>query len=151
MTQLYPWQEKLLELIKKEEDRIVYYIYDPVGNHGKSSFVRYCTVYGHAMSIPPINDSKDLCQAVCSMGESTCYFMDMPRAMPKDKLQSLYAAIEQVKSGTVYDTRYKFKQLLMDPPNVVIFANTMPNTEMLSKDRWIVYTINDLDLMALPL
>lgn len=151
MTNLYPWQEKLLELIKTEEDRIIHYIYDPDGNKGKSSFVRYCTVYKHALSMPPINDAKDICQAVCSMGESPCYFIDMPRSMPKDKLQSLYAAIEQVKTGTVYDTRYKFKQLIMDPPNVVIFANVLPNYALLSKDRWTMWTIEELDLKALPL
>lgn len=151
MTQLFPWQEKMLELIKIEEDRIIHYIYDPNGNNGKSSFVRYCDVYGHGKFIPPINDAKDVCQAVCCLGEQKCYFLDMPRSMPKDKLQSLYAAIEQVKSGSVYDTRYKLKQLIMDPPNVVIFGNQMPNIELLSVDRWRIYTIQDSDLKALPL
>lgn len=143
IKQLRPWQEELMGIMMEDEDRCVYILYDPVGNSGKSIFARYMQVHGHAQQVPPLNDNKDIMQLIMCMEESRAYIMDMPRCMNKDRLYGVYSAIETLKSGWVYDTRYKFKQRLFDPPTVLVFTNVLPDRGMLSKDRWVLYMIGE--------
>jgi len=146
IKELYKWQSKLIEIIKVYDPRRINYIYDPHGNQGKSIFQRYCMVYGHGQIIPFCNDYKDMLRMVMDIPECKCYIIDMPRAINKEKLNQLYSAIETVKGGYAYDDRYHFRQKMFDPPNIVVFANILPNREYLTQDRWRIWEIIDGDL-----
>lgn len=143
ITNLLPWQEELLYIIKIYEPRKINIIYDPDGNSGKTTFTRYCMVNGFGQILPFCNDFKDIMRMVMDMPESKCYFMDMPRAIKKEKLYQLYSGIETVKNGYAYDDRYHFKQKLFDPPNIVVFTNVMPELDLLSQDRWVIWKITN--------
>jgi len=146
MKELYPWQAKLLKIIQVYDPRRIQYVFDPEGNKGKTGFQRYCMVYGYGQIIPFCNDYKDLLRMVMDMPENKCYIIDMPRAINKEKLFQLYAAIETVKGGYACDDRYHFKQKIFDPPNIVVFANMLPNRDLLTGDRWRFWEIIDGDL-----
>ena len=143
VERLRPWQQSLLEMIKVYQQRKVYVIYDPAGNSGKSTFTRWCMCYKQARKIPFANDFKDLLRMVCDMPVAKAYIFDMPRAINKEKLFQFYAGVEEIKSGYAYDDRYKFKEIIFDPPNIVIFTNALPDESLLSRDRWSIFSIID--------
>lgn len=140
--ELRDWQITMFNLIQKEENRIVHVIYDQIGNNGKSTFVRYCGVHGYGKKIPMCNDYKDIMRMVMDMPKQKAYFIDMPRAMNKERLFQFYSAIEEVKGGYAYDDRYQFKDEYFDPPNIVIFCNSLPDRSLLSGDRWKIWGID---------
>lgn len=79
---------------------------------------------------------------VCDMPTSTCYLIDLPRAMKKTNMVGLFSAIEEIKSGYAYDDRYKFVEKFFDCPNIWVFTNYIPDSEYLSADRWKIWQIN---------
>lgn len=148
IEKLLDWQQSMLDVIKVYNSREINIVIDTKGNNGKSTFTRYCMCYGYGQIIPFVNEFKDMMRMVCDMPISKCYFIDMPRAIKKDKLYQLYSGIEMVKTGYAYDDRYKFKQILFDPPNIVVFTNHIPDLNMLSKDRWCLWAINQHKMLV---
>jgi len=79
---------------------------------------------------------------VCDMPTARMYLVDMPRSLNKDRLYQFYSGIETIKDGYAYDDRYKFKEKFFDCPNIWIFSNILPDMDMLSKDRWKLWSID---------
>lgn len=140
---LYPWQKSIINKCDIWDTRTINMIVDTTGNIGKSVLVGYMRVYGLARKIPVLNDYKDVMRMVMDQAVSRCYLIDMPRAMKKDKLGQLYTAIEEIKSGYAFDDRYSFKERFFDCPNMWIFTNTMPDFSLLSRDRWVLWEVNE--------
>ena len=141
INELLPWQNTLMEISKKRELRKINVILDIRGNIGKTTFTRYMMWNKLARIIPFCNDYKDILRMVMDMPESPTYIIDMPRAINKEKLHSLYSAIETVKGGYAFDDRYNFRDKLFNPPNIFVFSNCLPDSEMLTKDRWILWDV----------
>jgi len=148
IDKLYPYQQTIYNSINQFESRQINLIYDPKGNNGKSSIAAVCELYGGGIDMPPINDMKELMQVICD----ECYertrnpgvvLIDLPRALDKTRLYGIYSAIEQVKKGKLYDTRYHFRKWWINSPQIWVFTNIMPDLNMLSQDRWNVFTIDD--------
>lgn len=146
---MYPWQRHIYESGSVPDWRAVDLLYDPLGARGKSTVSLLTMVEGKGIVIPPVNDAKELMQSVCDMCMSTGerspgpFFLDMPRAMGKDKLFGIYSAIEQIKNGYLYDFRYSFKKWMIDSPRIWVFTNTLPDLSLLSADRWRIWVIDD--------
>lgn len=142
---LRPWQRQVMQT--QDDDRHVNLIYDSVGGKGKSYLASAIHHLGKGFRVPPINDSKDLMAMMCDkcsskdIHEVGHVFIDLPRSMPKNKLQGIYGAIEQIKEGYLYDTRYRFREYWIEPPTVWVFTNEMPDLKYLSRDRWRVWRI----------
>lgn len=148
MIKLLPWQKKLKKTLSTEEDRIIDVIIDLEGNSGKTSFTRYMMVHHGGKLLPMCNDYKDILRMVMCIGKKDLYFIDMPRAMNKEKLYQFYSAIETIKGGYAYDDRYEFKDMIFDPPRICIFTNKKPDLKLLSQDRWRLWTIRNKKLIA---
>lgn len=145
---LRPWQESLINLCNIYEKRKIYVIIDYVGNIGKSTLCTYMRCHGLGRIIPPMNEAKDIMRMVCNMKISNTYLIDMPKALPKIKLNQLYSAIESVKSGYAYDDRYRFKEKIFNIPNIVVFTNVRPDRGLLSNDRWELLSVIDNNLTS---
>lgn len=143
METLYPWQNTIKEFAQTYNDRKVDCIIDTKGNKGKTSFQLYMRCHQLGRMIPFCNDYKDIMRMVMDMPISKAYFIDMPKAINKERLYQLYAGIESIKSGYAYDDRYKFKDRVFDCPRVFVFTNKQPELNLLSIDRWNLWTIND--------
>ena len=142
IQELWPWQEELKDLMLiTGNDRKVYVVYDPVGNNGKTTFVRYMGCNKLAAKVPIMNNARDIMRCVMGRKKSTGYMVDMPRALKKEKMLQFWSAIEEVKNGYAFEDRYEFKEEYFDPPNVVVFTNHIPELEMLSEDRWVFFKI----------
>lgn len=140
-----PWQAQIVALLKVKDDRTIHVVYDPVGNKGKSSLANYLGWKQQAKTLPFVNDYKDVMRMVYDMPKVGAYFIDMPRAIKKHKLQQLFGAIEHVKNGFAFDDRNHYKEAYFDSPNIFVFTNDVPDLNMLSNDRWKIWDINKDD------
>lgn len=142
-----PWQQAVIDDSKIWNTRSINIIVDKTGNHGKSILCQYMEVHGLGAMIPYCNDYKDILRMVCDMPISTCYLIDMPRAINKEKLFQMFSAIETIKSGYAYDDRYHFKKVHFDCPNIWVFTNSLPELSLLSNDRWKIWHIDGQELI----
>lgn len=143
ITSLRPFQSSIIERANEWDTRSINVIYCEHGNMGKSILVGYLRAYGIGRALPPVNDYKDLLRMVCDLPTSNCYLFDMPRSLNKDRLYQFFSAVETIKDGYAYDDRYQFKEKVFDCPNIWIFTNTLPDFNMLSLDRWKLWTIDE--------
>ncbi len=86
--------------------------------------------------VPFANDYRDIMRMVMDAPIKRCFLIDIPKALKKDKLFQMWAAIESIKDGYAYDDRYKFRESYFDCPQVFVFTNTLPDPAMLTQDRW---------------
>lgn len=149
IVELYPWQKRIIEMSKVWDTRSIHVIYDSRGNNGKSILTTYMGVHNLGRTLPFVNDYKDIMRMVMDMPTCGAYLIDMPRAINKEKLFQMYAGIETVKSGYAYDDRYSFKDKYFDCPQIFVFTNAIPDFDLLSRDRWNVWTIDNGHLVAL--
>lgn len=145
---LYEWQADILESRNVFQDRVIDCIYDVTGNNGKSTVAALGEILYNGIDCPPINDCKELIQYVCNhcmdneIRDPKLLFVDLPRAMNKESLYGIYSAIEQIKKGKLTDTRHHAKVWWIDSPRIWVFTNHLPDTTLLSSDRWRIWTIN---------
>jgi hypothetical protein len=155
--QRFPWQNKLLETIfdidKKKfldpDDRTIIWIYDSKGCTGKSKFVKWMCV-NHPEEVTKIifGTSGQLRSSFISAGIKICYFLDIPRTKGNDdSIECIISAIEDLKNGHLVTNFYgKYKQLLMNPPHVIVFSNDKCPKELMSQDRWLKFEIKNNQL-----
>lgn len=151
-TDLYPFQQTIWNNTQNPDlfdSRSINLVYCECGNKGKSTIAHLCRIKANCMVIPAIiNDAKELVQTACDMcmdakiRNPNTVFVDLPRAINKDRLYGLYSAIEVIKDGYLYDVRHHFKSWDIDSPHMWVFTNTLPDLGMLSLDRWNVWTID---------
>lgn len=145
---LYNWQQRVLDSANTFDARKIDLIYDKDGNSGKSTIASICEILHNGIDMPPLNDFKELIALTCDIcmeretRDPKIIFFDLPRALDKERLNGLYSAIEQIKKGKLYDCRYKYKHWWIDSPRCWVFSNHLPDTNMLSNDRWNIWTIN---------
>jgi hypothetical protein len=150
---LYPWQQAVIDSGKVFCDRTVDCIIDLGGCNGKSTVARICMLKHNGIKLPCHNDGIKLIQATCNMlmkrelRNPSHIFVDMPRAMGKEKLLGLYTAIEEIKGGYVYDERNHYTEWWYDSPRVWVFTNQVPDFKLLSADRWKLWAIKDGELV----
>jgi len=142
IVNLRPWQQSVIDKSKIWNTRNINMIIDTLGNIGKSVLVGYMRCHKIARKLPPLNDYKDVMRMVCDIPTSKCYLFDMPRAMKKDKLGSLYTAIEEIKTGYAWDDRYSFKEKFFDSPQIWVFTNNLPDFTLLTDDRWVLWEVD---------
>lgn len=150
---LFPFQQTIWNTIRDDRafnSRHINLIYCEQGNKGKSTIAHLSRLKENSLVIPAIiNDAKELVQVACDMCMDTknrspkAIFIDMPRAINKERLFGIYSAIEVIKDGYLYDVRHHFKSWDIDSPHVWVFTNSLPNLEMLSEDRWNIFTIDN--------
>lgn len=143
ITQLREWQQQIVDSAKIWDTRTINIIIDFVGNNGKTTICSFCGVHGIGRRIPFSNDFRDIMRMIMDTPDSKMYLFDIPRALRKDQLYQFYAGIEEIKNGYAFDDRYKFREKWFDSPTVWVFTNAMPDTCMLSGDRWRLWTIKD--------
>jgi hypothetical protein len=150
---LHPWQQTVWDSADTFDARSINLIYDAEGGKGKSTLASLMDLHRKGIDLPPMNDAEKLIQSVADilmareLRTPGVVFVDLPRAMDKKRLGGLYTAIEQIKKGKVYDIRYTYKEWWFDSPQIWVFTNIEPDLTLLSRDRWKIWTIEDMDLV----
>ncbi len=142
---LYKWQIKLLRHIKgKPHPRKVIWIFDYEGKAGKTTLAK------HLMITQP----KD---TLYFMGKSADCKFALSKFIEKHKQVNTvifgfsrqvenfvsYQAIEEVKDGLCFNTKFESCSIVFDIPHVIIFANFPPDKSKLSADRWSIRQIKN--------
>ncbi|AXH74683.1 MAG: putative viral replication protein [Cressdnaviricota sp.] len=143
IEKLYPWQQFVVDTYDVWNTRQINCIVDVKGCNGKSTLTQYMRAHKLAFKIPFCNDFKDIMRIVYDVPTYRCYIIDIPRAIQKDRLFQMYSAIEEVKGGYAYDDRYSFRDKVFDCPNIWVFMNVYPSVELFSRDRWILWDIDE--------
>lgn len=136
-SQLYNWQLDIIKIIKEEpDDRTIYWYWEPKGCAGKTTFCKYLSIKYEAI---PIEGKKNDILYCAAEYESNIYLMDIERSM-EDYIS--YGAIEKIKNGYFMCSKYESKPIIRNCPHIFIFANFMPDTSKLSRDRWCIKDIS---------
>lgn len=158
-----PFQGKIYVFSTTKNDyRYIHYVIDAGdtligvgGNIGKSILVEYLVVVCGCVRVPPFRSAEDMLQYIYNCPKTTCYLIDLPRAMNKEHLSEFYAGIETVKDGYQYDKRYGDRPpKYVTRPNVIVFSNMFPQLDSMTPDRWkfhrIVGSGDEADLETIP-
>lgn len=139
---LRPWQVQVEDSMNHWDDRKVDIVIDTRGNSGKTTVALHCMLHHSAIRLPMHCDGVKLIQATCNQlmakkeRKPSHIFIDMPRALAKERLGGLFSAIEIIKAGPVYDERNVYKEWYYDSPRIWVFTNSVPDMNLLSDDRW---------------
>ena len=147
---LYPWQEKIINIIKEEpDDRTIYWLWENTGGIGKSQFTKYLAYHYNALFITG-GKFSDLINLVYNTDMNKCNVLifDLPRSH-RNKIS--YDTLECVKNGMICNTKFETGVAFFNPPHVIVFSNYPPedadeecefNSDIkLSKDRLKVFEI----------
>lgn len=131
---LRPWQKDLLAIFNEEPtDRDIYWVFDPVGNGGKTTFAKYL-IQNFPNDVTYISATKSADILTSVNDTSKLFIIDIPRCSGEF---CPYNALEQIKNGLVSDSKLKkeTRQLMFAPPHIFVFSNHMWDKEKLSHDR----------------
>ncbi len=137
-----PWQKKVVEEIeiKCSEDRKINWLYDNKGNSGKSLLTKYLIEVENALVVE--GKKSDIFHQIAKRQEEgiavDTVIIDVPRASFNN---ISYSAIECIKNGFISSGKYEGGQYTFKSPHVYIFANSAPNIDKFSKDRWNIINI----------
>lgn len=135
-------QRRIVSSLRRQSDRSITVVYDPIGNSGKSFLIRHLFETGRGYYVPPtVTTVQGIIQYVASGYRGQEFILvDIPRSTKWT--DQIYEGLEALKDGLVYDTRYHAQMRDIWGVKVLVTTNTMPKLGALSKDRW---TILDRD------
>jgi len=133
------FQKFIMDLVDTEaDDRTINWIYDPVGCAGKTTLAKHLCINHPGKILYVSGKAADIKYGVTSfldneINDLYLLFIDLTRSV--ENFVS-YEAIEAVKNGIFYNTKYESKMIVFNSPHVVVLANFEPELEKLSADRW---------------
>jgi len=147
----FPWQTSFMCIFFNEtetdynpsDSRAIHWIADTIGNSGKSTFLKWLHCrFQHNTKIS-FGSSAQIRTAVIEKGPKRMYFVDIPRTLGSDdNMCSIYNILEDISNGYIETAMHgNPRELVMDPPHLVVFSNMYPQIESLSYDRWKIYKI----------
>lgn len=128
---------------ERPDSRTINWIYDPIGNCGKSFLTKYLAL---TKEIIIADGKKDniFNQVNRKLNEEEKEFelvvLDIPRS---SEGYINYGVLEQLKNGLIYSGKYEGGMCLFDDVHVIVFANFMPDRSQFSKDRWRIIEITE--------
>lgn len=129
-------QKKVLAHADQQNDREITVWYEEKGRVGKTWFAMHLAEIGKGFYVPPIlNKTQAIIQWVASGYKGEEYVLvDIPRnAKWSDELM---IALEMIKDGWSFDTRYSAKLKIIRGVKVIVLTNGKPKLNKLSQDRW---------------
>ena len=143
-----PWHDRALEYcVEKFDFRKIMVVVDPEGEHGKNSFKRWLKYKEYSNDVPAtIDTANKMMEFVYNNEELGCFTFNFPRAMKLDGHQGrqLAIAIEALKDGDVYDTRYGDRGSNPIPrPQILVLCNKFFQLDWLTTKRYIFLVLDD--------
>ena len=137
IKELKPWQTECKKLLEIDCDRTIYWIYEKEGNVGKSAFCKYM-MYHYDANIITKGNYSDIMNRIYNLKKYEMVLFDLCRANGN---KVSYNAIEDIKNGMIFNSKYKTGSKIIASPSIMIFSNEKPELDKLSKDRWEIYNI----------
>lgn len=144
---LRPDQRQVANLFTDREDPIfgrnVYWFWEPKGGWGKSILCKYMIDHMEAFVCEGANNDI-LCgisKYIEEHGECPpIIIFDIPRV---NEGGVSYQAIEKLKNGYFFSSKYESGMVRFNSPHVIVFANQGPDYNKLSRDRWRIRNLRD--------
>lgn len=134
--ELREWQKKVEMGLLMQNDRKVLWIYDEQGGRGKSTLAKYIMANYDAI----ILHSGSTADISMAYGQQKYVIFDYTRTTEKVN----YEAIENLKNGVLFSSKYQSKMKFFQPPKILCLSNNLPDLHGLSKDRWhILHFVDD--------
>jgi len=146
ITDLRPWQEQVVEVLDEEpDDRSIHWYWESTGNAGKTAMAKFiCTKYPKSIFLS--GKSSDCKYAVQQYLDKNKVLHAAIFGFTRSQEQFIsYQALEEVKDGIFFSSKYESGMCMYNSPHVIVFANFPPDMEKLSKDRWYVECIDEMD------
>ena len=128
---------------REANTRTVNYLYDEVGNTGKTYFCNYVLAKFGFDRCAVLDNGKSIDLAHLYAGQGIVFF-DVTRASGPIN----YDIIEKIKNGRLCAFKYNSMVKIFKPPVLVIFSNNKPGVSQLSKDRWNIWQITYLGTLC---
>lgn len=136
---LYPWQVDVMNLISStcSDDRTVHWFVDTKGAKGKTSLCKHILLSQVGWLFLSAGRGSDILCSVAAYLKSGKKLRGILANYSRDKEGFIsYSALESIKDGLIFSTKYESQHAIFDTPHVICFANWSPNTSKLSADRW---------------
>lgn len=127
--ELRTWQTLVINKLAEQDDRKVTWVYDPVGNLGKSWLASYLEATENAFVVTN-GKTVDIAYAY---DDQPIVVFDYSRCQEE---RVNYNIIECFKNGRIFSSKYESEVKRFTPPVVLCLSNFYPNKESLSEDRW---------------
>lgn len=129
-------QQFFFDLLKNQSNRTINWIWDEVGNIGKSEFGKYMHFIHNAFLC--INGKPaDIFHAY---NNQDIVIIDLPRKTNVTNLN--YEILENFKDGYIFKSKYDSKMIIRKSIKLIIFSNSCPDTNNMTQDRWNIFHFN---------
>lgn len=142
-------QKNIADLFTEREDplfgRKIFWFWEPIGNWGKSVLTTYMIDQMDATEVSGKN--ADVLCGIASLVEKTgecppIVIYDIPRC---NHGAVSYQSLEKLKDGKFFSGKYESGMVRFNKPHIICFANEPPETSKLSKDRWVIKNLRELE------
>lgn len=139
-----PFQQKIIDLISEEpDDRSIHWYVDTKGGIGKTSLAKHlCLKYPNKI-LYVTGKAADIKYGITSFidagNDLRACILDFTRSTEN---YISYEAIESIKNGIFYNTKFESKMVIYNSPHVICLANFPPDREKLSADRWVITNLD---------
>lgn len=153
---LHPWQANIINIVRQDPDpegRDILWVFERRGGVGKSSLVKvslhlryYRSLVQHLViehgAIITGGRSADVRHSIFTALEKKLRVRLIVYDVPRKSLGYLqYPAMEEIKNGCFFSSKYEGGMCVYPNPHVVVFANEPPEFGAMSADRWKVFEI----------
>lgn len=136
-----PWQNQCFEQLVLQNDRQVLWIYECVGNTGKTFLAKYLK---NECNYSYLEGETAMHKIALMVAMSVGVVIDIPRSSfdeDKNSVICSYATMEKLKNGHLFTTKYEGLDVVTPSYKIVVFSNYPPDYTKLSLDRWRVAQI----------
>lgn len=148
-----PLQKQVYDSFSEEEwqkdSRTVNVVVDTTGKSGKNTIANYLQVKGIAHIIRTELAEDKMKNEAYRLWKDTSrgFILNIERAageLTNAENKHLFAAIKYMKDGYFQDPRFGDRpdKITMHAPIVWIYMNGIPNSKLLSADRWVIWKVN---------
>lgn len=144
------WQKEILEKVsERAHPRHIHWLFDEIGNTGKSSFSNFLEDeedekgFTKWFALADVSNSKEVAHQVLSAVQRGWsgwgVIIDLSRSF--EHSSAIYTVLEGLKNGRMTSVKYQGGRIKMASPHVIVLANWWPDITRLSQDRWLIHEI----------
>jgi len=131
------WQQEIIDLVKTEaNERTIHWYWEDTGNVGKTSLSKHLCMKYNCLIVS--GKQNDMFNSIIEWKKNhenypKIIIIDIPRSNI-DYIS--WGGIEKIKDGLFYSGKYEGGMVVMNCPHVICLANSEPDRNKLSEDRW---------------
>ena len=138
-----PWMYKVKGIIEAEPDeRKIHWVWEPNGNRGKTVFSKWCYLnYDRILMLS--GKAADMKHAIAMyVQKNNMHPRTILVNIPRSRAEYIsYTGLEEIKDMFFFSGKYEGGHICGPNPHVIVMANSEPEREKMSDDRWEIINI----------